>query len=45
MCGEGTVFDQRQLSCVRQEEATPCFDAPNYYYVNEQFGQNTQRIY
>merc|ERR1711872_252731 len=45
MCGEGTQFDQRQLTCVRPEEATPCQETRNFLYVNEQFGRSIERVY
>merc|ERR1711872_595095 len=45
MCGEGTQFDQRQLTCVRPEEATPCQETRNILYVNEQFGRPIERVY
>merc|ERR1712168_198964 len=45
MCGEGTQFDQRQLTCVRPEEATPCQETRNFLYVNEQFGRPIERVY
>ncbi|CAL4209029.1 unnamed protein product, partial [Meganyctiphanes norvegica] len=38
MCGEGTVFDQRMQTCEREHMATPCSDAPNYYFINAQYG-------
>merc|ERR1711872_353100 len=45
MCGDGTQFDQRQLTCVRPEEATPCQETRNFLYVNEQFGRPIERVY
>merc|ERR1712106_338045 len=38
MCGEGTQFDQRTMTCVEQTKASPCQDAPNFYWLNEHFG-------
>jgi len=38
MCGEGTQFDQRTMTCVEQTKASPCQDAPNFYWINEHFG-------
>ncbi|CAL4064000.1 unnamed protein product [Meganyctiphanes norvegica] len=41
-CGEGAVFDQSKLTCVAEFEATPCQDAPNFYFRNEVFGRNVE---
>ncbi|CAL4077323.1 unnamed protein product [Meganyctiphanes norvegica] len=38
MCGERTMFDQRTLTCVEETKASPCQDAPSFYWVNENFG-------
>ncbi|XP_037772448.1 probable ATP-dependent RNA helicase ddx42 [Penaeus monodon] len=39
MCGEGTVFDQKELACVTESSAIPCQESSNYFYTNEQFGR------
>ncbi|XP_037772414.1 putative uncharacterized protein DDB_G0282133 [Penaeus monodon] len=39
MCGEGSVFDQKELACVAESSAIPCQESSNYYYTNEQFGR------
>lgn len=31
MCGEGTVFDQRELTCVAESSAIPCKESSNYF--------------
>merc|ERR1712002_672269 len=38
MCGEGTVFDQKELTCKVPVDATSCQESPSYFYVNEYFG-------
>ncbi|KAK7024222.1 hypothetical protein SK128_004556 [Halocaridina rubra] len=45
MCGEGTVFDQNEMTCKMDFEATPCQEASNYYYRNEQFGRPEERSF
>ncbi|XP_047502731.1 probable ATP-dependent RNA helicase ddx42 [Penaeus chinensis] len=39
MCGEGSVFDQKELACVAESSAIPCLESSNYFYTNEQFGR------
>ncbi|ROT68673.1 putative fibrous sheath CABYR-binding protein [Penaeus vannamei] len=39
MCGEGSVFDQKELTCVAESSAIPCQESSNYFYTNEQFGR------
>jgi len=39
LCGEGTIFDQRQLTCVTEVEAIPCQESSSFFYTNEQFGR------
>nr|XP_027233063.1 probable cyclin-dependent serine/threonine-protein kinase DDB_G0292550 [Penaeus vannamei] len=39
MCGEGSVFDQKELACVAESSAIPCQESSNYFYTNEQFGR------
>ncbi|XP_068231359.1 probable serine/threonine-protein kinase dyrk1 [Palaemon carinicauda] len=43
MCGEGTVFDQNELTCKKEYDATPCQEAENFYFRNEQFGRFEER--
>ncbi|XP_064099628.1 myb-like protein I [Macrobrachium nipponense] len=43
MCGEGTVFDQDELTCKVEYDATPCQEAANFYFRNEQFGRVEER--
>ncbi|XP_071538842.1 uncharacterized protein [Panulirus ornatus] len=38
MCGEGTVFDQKELTCVQAADAIPCSASSQYYSRNEDFG-------
>merc|ERR1711872_543191 len=38
MCGEGTVFDQKELTCKVPVDAISCQESPSYFYVNEYFG-------
>ncbi|XP_047468385.1 mucin-19-like [Penaeus chinensis] len=44
MCGAGTVFDQRELTCVDPSVASPCEESYNYYFTNEQFGLPEERL-
>lgn len=37
-CNNGTVFDQKQLVCVREEDSTPCGQSEKYYALNQNFG-------
>jgi len=39
MCGEGSVFDQKELTCVAESCAIACQESSNYFYTNEQFGR------
>lgn len=43
MCGEGSVFDQKQLTCIEPSEAIPCQESSNFLYVNEQFGRPEEK--
>ncbi|XP_068231361.1 GATA zinc finger domain-containing protein 14-like isoform X2 [Palaemon carinicauda] len=45
MCGEGTVFDQNELTCKKEYDATPCQEAANFYFRNEQFGRPEERSF
>ncbi|XP_064100984.1 GATA zinc finger domain-containing protein 14-like [Macrobrachium nipponense] len=38
MCGEGTIFDQNEMTCKAEYDATPCQEAQNFYFRNEEFG-------
>ncbi|XP_076034950.1 uncharacterized protein LOC143021399 [Oratosquilla oratoria] len=37
ICGEGSIFDQNELTCVEEYAALPCSEASNYYFRNEDF--------
>ncbi|ROT68677.1 hypothetical protein C7M84_013159 [Penaeus vannamei] len=39
LCGEGSVFDQKTLTCVPETDAVPCQESSSYFYTNEQFGR------
>lgn len=44
-CNNGTVFDQKALTCVREEDSVPCGQAERYYALNSNFGvQDTARL-
>lgn len=45
MCGEGSVFDQKELTCVAELEAIPCQESSNFYYTNEQFGRIEEKSF
>ena len=44
MCGEGTVFDQKELACLEPSTAIPCHDSSSYFYTNEQFGRQEDKV-
>ncbi|XP_042866134.1 uncharacterized protein LOC122249394 [Penaeus japonicus] len=44
MCGVGTVFDQRELTCVDPSVASPCEESRNYFFTNEQFGLPEEKL-
>lgn len=37
-CGNQTMFNQLSLTCAFPEEAVPCQNAPEFYYVNDNIG-------
>ncbi|XP_042143103.1 uncharacterized protein LOC8027797 [Ixodes scapularis] len=37
-CGNQTVFNQLSLTCAWPEEAVPCKNAPDFFYVNDNIG-------
>lgn len=37
-CGNQTVFNQLSLTCAFPEEAVPCNNAPDFFYVNDNIG-------
>ncbi|GFG30696.1 hypothetical protein Cfor_07473 [Coptotermes formosanus] len=39
ICPEETVFNQESFTCTRPEDAIACEEAPQYYSLNEGFGQ------
>ncbi|XP_022655203.1 uncharacterized protein LOC111265182 [Varroa jacobsoni] len=38
-CGNQTVFNQLTLTCAHPEEAVPCPNAPDFFYVNDNIGK------
>ncbi|XP_064485480.1 uncharacterized protein LOC135397873 [Ornithodoros turicata] len=38
LCGNQTVFNQLTLTCAFPEEAVPCANAPDFFYVNDKIG-------
>ncbi|XP_064099627.1 dr1-associated corepressor homolog [Macrobrachium nipponense] len=45
MCGEGTIFDQNEMTCKAEFEATHCQEAQNFYFRNEQFGRPEEKSF
>ncbi|EEC00993.1 cuticular protein, putative [Ixodes scapularis] len=42
LCGNQTVFSQLSLTCAFAEEAVPCTNAPDFFYLNDNIGvENT----
>ena len=37
-CNNGTVFDQKALTCVREDDSVPCGQSERYYALNSNFG-------
>ncbi|XP_023232251.1 uncharacterized protein LOC111632112 [Centruroides sculpturatus] len=37
LCGNQTIFNQISLTCTHPDEAVPCQDAHNYYFINRRF--------
>lgn len=37
-CGNQTMFNQLSLTCAIPEEAVPCQNAPDFFYVNDNIG-------
>lgn len=37
-CGNQTMFNQLSLTCAFPEEAVPCQNAPEFFYVNDNIG-------
>ncbi|XP_037772630.1 uncharacterized protein LOC119568246, partial [Penaeus monodon] len=44
LCGEGSRFDQKELTCVAESEAIPCQESSNFFFKNEQFGLPKEKI-
>ncbi|XP_076034930.1 uncharacterized protein LOC143021379 [Oratosquilla oratoria] len=44
MCGEGSVFDQKELTCADQLAALSCQEAANFYFRNEEFGLLDEKL-
>lgn len=40
-CGNQTVFNQLSFTCAHEEEAVPCQNAPDFYYLNGNIGDDT----
>lgn len=38
-CNNGTVFDQKVMTCVREGDATPCGSSEKFYALNQNFGE------
>lgn len=38
MCGNQTVFNQLTFTCAFEEESLPCHNAPDYFYLNGNLG-------
>ncbi|XP_068239867.1 uncharacterized protein [Palaemon carinicauda] len=43
MCGEGTRFDQKEMTCVKESDAIPCNRSPEFYFKNAEFGLPEER--
>ncbi|XP_068239874.1 sericin-2-like [Palaemon carinicauda] len=43
MCGEGTRFDQKEMTCVKESDAIPCNSSPEFYFKNAEFGLPEER--
>lgn len=44
-CNNGTLFDQKAFTCVREEDAVPCGSQEKYYALNQNFGvQDTRSL-
>ncbi|CAN7938595.1 unnamed protein product [Ixodes hexagonus] len=41
LCGNQTVFNQLSLTCAFAEEAVPCNNAQDFFYVNDNIGVET----
>lgn len=39
VCGNQTVFNQFSMTCAFPEDAVPCRNAPDFYYLNDKLGQ------
>lgn len=38
-CNNGTVFDQKIMTCVREDDSTPCGSSEKFYALNQNFGE------
>jgi len=45
MCGEGSQFDQKELTCVAELEAIPCNESSSFFFRNEQFGRTEEKTF
>ncbi|XP_076035539.1 uncharacterized protein LOC143021738 [Oratosquilla oratoria] len=39
LCAEGSIFDQREMTCIKKSAAFPCQQADSFYFINEKFGR------
>ncbi|XP_022666655.1 uncharacterized protein LOC111265144 isoform X2 [Varroa jacobsoni] len=37
-CGNGTVFDQFSMTCAFEDDAIPCNNSPEFFYLNDNLG-------
>ncbi|XP_018493900.1 uncharacterized protein LOC100899779 [Galendromus occidentalis] len=42
LCGNQTVFNQLTLTCAHEDESIPCENAPDFFYVNDNFGREDE---
>lgn len=38
-CNNGTLFDQKLLTCQQEQFATPCGESERFYVLNQNFGE------
>nr|XP_053647919.1 uncharacterized protein LOC128699324 [Cherax quadricarinatus] len=38
MCNDGSMFDQREMTCLQEGSAIPCHTSSQYYYRNTELG-------
>ncbi|KAH6948420.1 hypothetical protein HPB50_024361 [Hyalomma asiaticum] len=42
LCGNQTVFNQLSLTCAYEDDAVPCQNAKDFYYLNTRIGDPTE---